>query len=470
MIGRCLVFISLLVSTTTGVFATHLRAGEISVWRVPGTLTVYVTLQIYTNTIDTRTRVGGDVDYIDFGDCTHMLVPETENTLRPDLGFGVAMVSFTTTHTYAVPGQYVISYSEPNRNAGIANMDNSVNTRFYLESRMSVDSSFGDDYSSPVPLSESVFQVSNLTDIRLSTACVDSSDYKLFYTAVTPMRGKRFPVTNYRYPENYKVNLYNGEITWNRKVGNSFREGEYSFAIKISQVNNQGYEVGYMIRDFQIIVEDEDVDLLINDNIDLDENGRIFLPSDSSTDLTVTALCLSCHGISMKVLPGFDQGNGAINSTYDSTRTMSSLTIHLATNNSMVRQTPYAIVVRVFGYHQASHGSGLFRNDVSYLLYTTNNELTLPANINHKKSPITCGVNIIPNPVVEEFAIDLQEEGSASVDIYDATGKAMFHLEPNAEGFYDVRDLPLGIYYAKMKFGEGKAVTRKIKKLKPLGL
>src|SRR5690606_32360272 len=109
--------------------ATHLRAGEITVERIGCSNIWRITVTVYTNTINTNVLFGGEDDWLDFGDGSRMLIPEQPNTLRPDLGEGIATASYTVTKQYS-GGTYTISYSEPNRNAGVVNMDGSVNTRF----------------------------------------------------------------------------------------------------------------------------------------------------------------------------------------------------------------------------------------------------------------------------------------------------------------------------------------------------
>jgi hypothetical protein len=98
-------------------------------------LPISLRLVVYTNTRNTSVRFGGDADisYINFGDGEKDFVPEQENIIRLDLDpyYGsIAVASYTTIHTYASEGSYTIFYQEPNRNAGILNMDNSVNTLF----------------------------------------------------------------------------------------------------------------------------------------------------------------------------------------------------------------------------------------------------------------------------------------------------------------------------------------------------
>src|SRR3954463_5941637 len=91
--------IALLVIISSSVKATHLRAGEITVRRDEcNSLKFWITVTVFTNTINTNVLFGGTEDYLDFGDNSDenkdgipgILVPETLNTLRPDLGEGVA--------------------------------------------------------------------------------------------------------------------------------------------------------------------------------------------------------------------------------------------------------------------------------------------------------------------------------------------------------------------------------------------
>ncbi|HEX8061171.1 MAG TPA: gliding motility-associated C-terminal domain-containing protein, partial [Cyclobacteriaceae bacterium] len=121
--------------------ATHLRAGEITVERTSCTSLIFkITITVYTNT-------GSDIKFgegiLDFGDSSTMTTPTIDNTKRPDLGENIGTVSYSVFHTYAGNGRYVISYLEPNRNAGILNIFNSVETRFYIETVINIDPFMG---------------------------------------------------------------------------------------------------------------------------------------------------------------------------------------------------------------------------------------------------------------------------------------------------------------------------------------
>ena len=62
----------LLVALTIFTFqaqATHLRAGEITVRRdACNSLKFWITITVFTNTINTQVLFGGDDDILDFGD------------------------------------------------------------------------------------------------------------------------------------------------------------------------------------------------------------------------------------------------------------------------------------------------------------------------------------------------------------------------------------------------------------------
>ncbi|MEQ1586956.1 MAG: gliding motility-associated C-terminal domain-containing protein, partial [Cyclobacteriaceae bacterium] len=135
--------LSLLLSVLHGnVLATHLRAGEITLQRVSCTgLTFRITITVYT---DTGSPIKFGDGELNFGDGSEPhITPSIDNTLRPDLGPEVGTVSYTIEHTFGGPGKYTISYLEANRNAGILNMTNSVDTRFFVETQIIIDPFLG---------------------------------------------------------------------------------------------------------------------------------------------------------------------------------------------------------------------------------------------------------------------------------------------------------------------------------------
>ena len=182
--------------------ATHLRAGEITVVRENcQSLTFTITITVYTNTGSSVLfggRVGED-DILEFGDGAWILVEEQPNTPRPDLGPNVGTASYTVSHTYAAPGKYVISYREPNRNQGVLNMDNSVNTRFYIETEILIDPFLGCN-NTPVLLIPPIDQACSGVMFMHNPGAYDPDGDSLSYELVVPFSDRNLQVVRYQDP------------------------------------------------------------------------------------------------------------------------------------------------------------------------------------------------------------------------------------------------------------------------------
>lgn len=275
---RQLVLAALLMLTASfSVNATHLRAGEITIRRESCTsLTFIITITVYTNT-GSEIRFGDGV--LDFGDgSAPHITPPRENTLRPDLGPDIGTVSYSFNHTYSGPGRYVISYLEPNRNAGILNMFNSVETRFYMESTINIDPFLGCD-NSPRLLVPPIDKACTGAAFYHNPGAFDPDGDSLSYELTIPKRDKGIDVNNYRSPDakefydrvglNYgtaneagngppslTINPVTGTIIWDSPGAS----GQYNIAFMIKEwrkVSGIWINQGYVIRDMQIIVDDK---------------------------------------------------------------------------------------------------------------------------------------------------------------------------------------------------------------------
>ena len=256
--------------------ASHLRAGEITVERDGcSSLRFRITVTVFTNTINTTVLFGGIEDWLDFGDGTRMLIPEQRNVLRPDLGEGIATASFTVSHTYSGNGVYVISYSEPNRNGGVENMDGSFNTRFYIESRIIADPFLGCN-SSPKLLVPPIDRACTGVAWFHNPGATDADGDSLSYQLVIPFRDRNTTVVNYRDPAHasfytnfpqgnedgtgppsFRINPLYGTLTWDSPG----TIGEYNIAfivVEWRRINGTRIPIGFVRRDMQIIVDDCD--------------------------------------------------------------------------------------------------------------------------------------------------------------------------------------------------------------------
>jgi CHU_C Type IX secretion signal domain len=256
--------------------ATHLRAGEITVKREScNGLTFTITITAYTNT-------GSPVKFSDgtlsFGDGSAPLqTPTIDNIERPELGKGIGFVEFITTHTFPGAGYYTITYKERNRNAGILNMANSVNTQFFLETVIIIDPFIGCD-NSPRLLVPPIDKGCTGGAWYHNPGAYDPDGDSLSYEFVVPKQDKGIPVGDYRDPNvrefytgvgiNYSIaneqqngpptftiDPVTGTIVWDAPGA----PGEYNIAFRIIQWRKIGEvfkQIGYVTRDMQIVIED----------------------------------------------------------------------------------------------------------------------------------------------------------------------------------------------------------------------
>jgi len=282
----------LLLSPVVTVKATHLRAGQITVERINcGSRLFRITVTVYTDT-ESGVLFGGTQDFLDFGDGSDpdgdgqpgVLVPETQNTPLPGYGTQFGKASYSILHSFPGPGRYTISYVEPNRNAGVVNIDNSVYTTFYIETQIDL-TVFGCSNSPQF----STDSQSELEIVPIDQACTgvaflhnpgafDEDGDSLSYELVVPYRDRNTPVANYRDPNNqtfysglnygqanetgddeptFSIDAIDGTLTWNAPG----QVGEYNVAFVVNEwrrINGVWQKIGFVRRDMQIIVEDCD--------------------------------------------------------------------------------------------------------------------------------------------------------------------------------------------------------------------
>lgn len=273
-LSSVLFFIMLSISA----YATHLRAGEITVERVSCTgLTFRITITVYTNT-GSPIKFGDGV--LNYGDgSTPHITPQRDNVARPDLGTGIGTVSYTISHTYPGPGRYVISYLEPNRNGGIINMFNSVDTRFYLETIINIDPLLGCS-NSPKLLVPPIDGGCTGSAWFHNPGAFDPDGDSISFELTIPKREKDLEVNGYRAPNvkefydragipfaqanetrngtpTFSINPTSGTLIWDAPGA----AGEYNIAFLIKEwrkIAGTWVLLGSVTRDMQIIIEDCD--------------------------------------------------------------------------------------------------------------------------------------------------------------------------------------------------------------------
>ena len=274
-----------LVATGEAVYATHIRAGEIIAEREScQSLTYNITVVGYVDT-------GSDVDFgngiIDFGDGTAPVELNTESEFSQEViinaGAEVARSTFKIRKTFPSAGIYTITFREFNRNANIRNIPNSVQTPFYIETKVFIDPLFCNQ--SPIFLNPPIDGASVGNRFIHIPGGYDPDGDSLSYELVFPKEDRDSPVIGYQYPDDFDISAgdvsnptnqagtapptvtidpITGELVWDAPVyafDNQQTEYNVSFIMREwRKIGGEWVELGYITRDMQIIVEDAEND------------------------------------------------------------------------------------------------------------------------------------------------------------------------------------------------------------------
>lgn len=258
-------------------FATHNRAGEISYKRIaPYTQVVggiNVPVYNYFITVTKYTDHGNQiadrcVDTLDFGDGTTGVAPRVNGTGSPTCGcnycgvliindpggYVVKINTYTITHTYPGAGNYLIRSADPNRNANVLNMSNSVNQSFYIESLLVINNFTGAN-SSPEFKYPPIDKACLGQCFYHNPGAYDSDHDSLSYQITTSRSADGSTVPGYSFPSgSFGIDAVTGLLTWCSPA----LQGEYNiaFIVKEWRKNTNGvYQlIGYVLRDMQVVV------------------------------------------------------------------------------------------------------------------------------------------------------------------------------------------------------------------------
>ena len=250
-------------------FGTHIRAGEITAQRVSCSSREF--LFTITGYIDLESTVEFGGGQLDFGDGSEPvnLREAADLVLEQDLGNLVGIVVFQIRHTYGANGEYLITYGEPNRNANILNMDNSVNTPFFIETKINLDPFLGCN-NTPVLLIPPIDGGCIGVTFFHNPGAFDVDGDSISYEIVIPQQDEDIFVNQYVFPNDqsfggtredgsvptlFNIDQLTGDITWDAPA----IAGEYNISFLVKEwrlIAGEPFLLGYVTRDMQIIIED----------------------------------------------------------------------------------------------------------------------------------------------------------------------------------------------------------------------
>ncbi|MBU2650248.1 MAG: gliding motility-associated C-terminal domain-containing protein, partial [Bacteroidetes bacterium] len=152
-------------------------------------------------------------------------------------------------HTYSSPGTYTIWLEDPNRNAGIQNIPNSVNIPLYIDTEILINPFLGYN-SSPVLLNPPIDNGCVGQLYVHNPGAYDADGDSLSYRFITCRGGGGLPIPGYTLPpatDSIVINPITGDVFWDAPT----KQGEFNLAILVEEWRN-GVKIGSVTRDMQI--------------------------------------------------------------------------------------------------------------------------------------------------------------------------------------------------------------------------
>jgi gliding motility-associated-like protein len=241
----------MLVFLTLCTYATHQRAGEIT-YKYLSPLTYEVTIVTYTFTPSLADRPELELHW---GDGAYDVVDRVE---KIDLPNNVSRNTYTYNgtgtggrHTYPAPGSYMLWLEDPNRNAGIFNIPNSVNIPFYIETELVINPFLGEN-SSPVLLNPPIDNACVFQPFVHNPWAYDPDGDSLSYRIDSCKGQGGYYIPGYIFPpanNSFGIDAITGDLLWDSPQLN----GEYNICIIIDEWRH-GIHIGSVRRDMQITV------------------------------------------------------------------------------------------------------------------------------------------------------------------------------------------------------------------------
>jgi gliding motility-associated-like protein len=236
--------IILLLTAGINAYATHNRAGEITLIQLDD-FTYQIEIATFTYTLSAADRAELDVQW---GDNTVSVAERYEKTSLPNYYYHN---KYRAIHTFPGSGTYTIVVQDPNRNQGVENIPNSVNVIFSISTTITINPAIGPN-NTPVLLNPPIDRAALGHIFIHNPAAYDPDGDSLSYdlTICTEENGQ--PIEDYELPatsDTLFVDHISGDLTWSTPVDT----GIYNIAIKISEWR-KGFRIGSINRDMQIEV------------------------------------------------------------------------------------------------------------------------------------------------------------------------------------------------------------------------
>jgi gliding motility-associated-like protein len=244
-------------------YGTHNRAGEITYEQI-GDLTIRATITTYTKA--SSIQADRDTLIIAWGDGTSQNIGRINGggagEILPNAD-DMKINIYVAEHTYPGRATYTISMTDPNRIAGIRNVNfpNSVIVPFYIETTFTFFNPQFQGYNNSVQLLQPPIDNGCVGQRFIHNPnAFDIDGDSVAYALIVPQQARDSAVPRYEYPDRIEPGPNNmisldettGDFVWDAPQ----LEGDYNIAILIKEYRN-GILINSIVRDMQITIVDD---------------------------------------------------------------------------------------------------------------------------------------------------------------------------------------------------------------------
>jgi len=319
-------------------FATHNRAGEIT-YRQISELTYEITITTYTYTLSNVDRTELEVEW---GDGTFSTVPRYDLLELPDF---YQRNRYVAKHTFPGPGIYTVLVQDPNRNFGVENIPNSVNTVFSVQTSIFVIPELGTN-NTPTLLNPPINQAAQYRIFVHNPGAYDEDGDSLSYKLTDCTGEDGEPISGYTLPpatESIGMDEITGDLVWNTPPDT----GKYNIAIQIEEWRS-GIKIGSITRDMQIDVYPTDNHPPETDSI---EELCVLVGDTATTTIRSTDIDYNSIDVSASGGPFLFENNSAVLEEVSRVpgETISRFTWITECNH--IRKEPYIVIISAKDNH-----------------------------------------------------------------------------------------------------------------------
>ncbi len=257
-------------------YGAHLSGGEIAFSRDPNASSPYAyvfALRLYNFIPGVEVSPTAKLDFGVAG-ATQTAPLTRRETVRAQTGHVMEVLVYTFRYTYPAPGTYTVSFSEYNRPTGTANIGQTTDMLFHLQTSFTINPASVNN--GPQLLNPPIFRAVAGQKVCMGPAAYDPEGDSLSYRLLVPLSKANTGVRGYRLPNqvsppgvsesggapSFAIDKLTGEICWDapglRKRGGGVMtedgdRAEYTIAFVVDEWRN-GSKLSSTVRDFTVTV------------------------------------------------------------------------------------------------------------------------------------------------------------------------------------------------------------------------